>query len=325
MSEKYSVLVMSRLHENAMSMLDACDDIDYRVTEDLTEQALKKEIVDVDAITVRTAKISADLISAAPRLKVIARHGVGYDNVDMEAATARGIPVTITAEANSDSVAEHTLYFMLSLARCGPRYDRESRKGNWMAVRSTVDAVDLGGRNLLIMGVGRIGRRVAPLANAFGMRVMGYDPALDAAELKARGVEPVTDWRKALAEADFVTLHCPRNDDTVGLIGADELQSMKTDASIINCARGGIIDEAALYSVLKSGHLRGAGLDVFDQEPVPTDSPLLSLENVLITPHSAAATEQGMDKMGRATVQSVIDYFGGHLDPAITVNPETVS
>lgn len=325
MSQKFSVLVMSRLHDNAMSMLDSHSDIEYRVVEDLSQESLTREIADADAITVRTANIPAELINAAPKLKVIARHGVGYDNVDIEAATARGIPVTITAEANSASVAEHTFYFLLSLARCGPRYDRESRKGNWNKVRSTVDAVDLGDRKLLIMGVGRIGRRVAPLASAFGMHVSGYDPALSDAQLRECGVEPVSDWRAALREADFVTLHCPRNAETIGLIGTEELQSMKADAAIVNCARGGIIDEKALYSVLQSGHLRGAGLDVFDTEPVPTDHQLLSLENVLITPHSAAATQQGMDKMGRATVQSVIDCLTGKLDAAIVVNPETVA
>jgi len=305
-------------------MLDASDNIEYRVIEDFSEATLKKEIVDADAITVRTAVISGDLIQAAPKLKVIARHGVGYDNVDIEAATARNIPVTITAEANSDSVAEHTFYFLLSMARNGPRYDRESRKGNWVKVRSSVDAVDLRDRKLLIMGVGRIGRRVAPLARTFGMQVLGFDPALDDAEMRNRGVEPVTDWKAALSDVDFVTLHCPRNESTVGLIGESELRAMKADASLVNCARGGIVDEAALYKVMKTGHLRGAGLDVFDEEPVPVANPLLSLDNVLITPHSAAATEQGMEKMGRATVQSVIDYFDGTLDPAIAVNPTTV-
>lgn len=324
MTNKANVLVISKLHDSAMAMLDACENIEYRVTEDFTEATLMKDIVDADAITVRTAVIGGELIKAAPNLKVIARHGVGYDNVDIETATSRGIPVTITAEANSDSVVEHAFYFLLSMARCGPRYDRESRKGNWLKVRARVDAVDLRDKKLLIMGVGRIGRRIAPVASAFGMHVLGYDPALDDTEMRARGVEPVSDWRVTLKEADFVTLHCPRNDETIGLLGESELRSMKANAGLVNCARGGIVDEAALYKVMQDGHLRGAGLDVFDEEPVPVEHPLLSLDNVMITPHSAAATEQGMEKMGRATVQAVIDCLGGKLDPAIAVNPSVV-
>ena len=324
MSTKPTVLVLSRLHDAAMSMLDASERVNYRVSDDLSEAGIKREIANADAVTVRTATIDKSIIDAATQLKVIARHGVGYDNVDIEAATARGIPVTITAEANSNSVAEHTLYYLLSLARCGPHYDRESRLGNWNQVRSTVAAVDLSGRNLLILGVGRIGRRVAPLAKAFGMRVMGYDPALDDEELRQRGVEPVGDWRAALGEADFVTLHCPKNAETLGMIGAEELKLMKADAALVNCARGGLVDEPALHEVLSAGHLRGVGLDVFNDEPVPVDHPLLSLDNVIITPHSAAATQQGMEKMGRATVQSVLDYFDDRLDPAVAVNPETV-
>jgi len=214
---------------------------------------------------------------------------------------------------------------MLAQAKQGPVYDSAVRAGEWLNARNTVKTGDLGGATLLIMGVGRIGRRVAPLANAFGMRVLGFDPALDDDELRRRGVEPVSDWKAALGDVDWVTLHCPRDANTIGMIGEAELAAMRPDAFVINCARGGLIDEAALATALREGQIRGAALDVFDVEPAPVEHPLLALDSVMLSPHSSASSEQGMIRMGEATVQSVFDALDGRLPADTLVNPEVLN
>jgi len=306
------------MHERAMTMLSSREDVEYKVIESVDEDDIVANIADADAITVRTAKITRRVIEAGKSLKLIARHGVGYDNVDLVAASERGIPVTITVDANAPSVAEQTLAFILALAKQVPVFSSETKAGNWMKSRGEVKTRDIEGATLLILGVGRIGSRVAKHANALGMKVKGYDPAYSADELGTMGVEAVADWRAAIGDADFVTLHCPRQADTENMIDATVLDAMKTDAFLINCARGGLVNEIDLHKALSTGVIAGAALDVFDVEPAPAEHPLLSLPNLIISPHSSAGSEQGMIRMGEATVQSVFDVIDDSL-PANTI------
>ena len=270
------VLVVQPFHADGMRLLEARGDVRPR-SWTARSRELAEKIADADGVTIRTSPLPAAVIERAERLKVVSRHGVGYDNIDVDALTRRGIPLAIAADANATAVAEHTLYFMLALAKQGLRYDRATREGRW-AVRNSLDAVDLLGRRVLIMGFGRIGREVAKRCAAFGMAVMVYDPYVQANVIEAAGdYRSVPDFEAVLPETDVLTVHLPLGADSRGLIGAAELAALPAHAFVINAARGGIVDERALHDALTSGKIAGAGLDVFDQEPPPEDHPLFAL------------------------------------------------
>ncbi len=322
---KSRILVITPMHDKAMTMLSSRDDVEYEVLNSVEEDDIVDRIGDADGVTVRTAKITRRIIEAGKSLKVIARHGVGYDNVDLQAASECGIPVTITIDANADSVAEQTLAFILGLAKQITTYSNETKAGNWMESRATVKTSDIAGATILIMGVGRIGSRVAARAGALGMKVKGYDPAYTADELGQMGVEAVSDWRAQLPEVDYLTLHCPRQADTENLVDSAVLNAMKPGAFVINCARGGLINEADLFTALSNQTIAGAALDVFDVEPAPADHPLLSLPNLIASPHSSAGSEQGMIRMGEATVRSVFDAIDGQIPADTIVNRQDLT
>jgi D-3-phosphoglycerate dehydrogenase len=224
------------------------------------------------------------VIDAAPRLKVVSRHGVGYDNVPVDACTARGIAVTVVGAVNTISVAEQTMLLMLAAARAAVELDSATRAGDF-AARGRVRGVELHGRTLLIVGYGRIGREVAIRAGAFGMRVRIYDPYLAGDD---ESVEIATTLADALPDADVVSLHVPLTDETRHMLGANELARLPEGAIVVNASRGGLVDEAALLAAVRSGHIHGAGLDTFEHEPLAADSPLLSERRIVLSPHSAA-------------------------------------
>jgi D-3-phosphoglycerate dehydrogenase / 2-oxoglutarate reductase len=317
----HRVLVVQPLHPTALAMLEARPDIEYSVVADLSEQNLIEHVADVDAITLRDGHMPASVVEAAPRLKVISRHGVGYDNVPLDLCTSRGIPVTLTVAANAISVAEHTMMLMLAAARAAIELDTGVRAGDF-AVRSRVRGVELRGRTLLLVGYGRIGREVAARAAAFGMRVCVVDPYL--ATHPSNGIELIADLSSALPRADVLSLHAPLTDDTRGLIGAAELLAMPEQAIVVNASRGGVVDEDALLASIRSGHLHGAGLDTFEREPLPADSPLLGERRIVLSPHAAALTDESIIAMGRATIENVFAALDGTLDPSVVVNPSVL-
>ncbi|HLT00606.1 MAG TPA: hydroxyacid dehydrogenase, partial [Geminicoccaceae bacterium] len=315
--------VVGPIHEDGIKLLEARDDVDYEVVDgDLAELAAK--IVDADGVTMRTSPLPAAVIERAERLKVVSRHGVGYDNIDVDTLTRRGIPLAIAADANATAVAEHTLYFMLALAKQGLRYDRATREGRW-AMRNSLEAVDLLGRRVLIMGFGRIGREVAKRCAAFGMAVMIYDPYVQANVIEAAGPwRSVPDFRAVLSETDVLTVHMPLGADSRGLIGRAELEALPAHAFVINAARGGIVDERALYDALTSGQIAGAALDVFEEEPPPENHPLFALDNVILTPHSAGMSKEAAIRMAISTARNVLAGIDGKLDPTMVVNREVL-
>jgi D-3-phosphoglycerate dehydrogenase / 2-oxoglutarate reductase len=315
-----TVLVTEPIHPDGIARLEAAG---LRVVhgKGLSSDATAQAIAEADAIACRTFAVSADVLARANKLFVVAKHGVGCDNIDLERCTARGIPVLITAQANKVSVAEQALMFMLALAKDVTGYDREVRGGNW-AARFSLKAFDLQGRTLLLVGFGRIGKEVAARARAFGLRVIVADIALDLKRAAELGCETTTDFRHHLGEADLLTLHVPRTPLTAGMLGAKEFAAMKPGAVFINCARGGLVDEAALEHALRHGPLASAGLDVFDTEPVPRDHPLLQLPNVLISPHSAASTQEGGRRMAVDTADNIIAAFAGQFDKDNIFNPD---
>ncbi len=317
------VLIIQPFHEDGMKLFAARPDVTYEVVDGTLEE-LAEKIADADGVTIRTTPLPAELLDRAGRLKVVSRHGVGYDNIDVDALTRRRIPLAIAADANATAVAEHTLYFMLALAKQGLRYDRATREGGW-AVRNSLEAVDLMGRRVLVMGFGRIGREVARRCAAFGMAVMVYDPYVQANVIEAAGdYRSVPDFEAALPETDVLTVHMPLGADSRGLIGAAELAALPAHAFVINAARGGIIDEAALHEALTSGRIAGAGLDVFDREPPPDDHPLFALPNVILTPHSAGLSKEAAVRMAISTARNVLAGIDGKLDPSMVVNREVL-
>ena len=255
---------------------------------------------EADFVLVATTPLTAEVIAAAPRLKLIQHQGVGYDNVDVAAAAQAGIPVGLTPEGTSKPVAEHVILLILSLYRNLLIANQTLRQGQWLQWQLRPRSYNLVGKQLGLVGLGRIGREVAQRARAFECQLAYYDVMRAQTEVEAElGVEYVS-FEDLLAQSDVLTLHIPRTEETRGMIGAAELASMKREALLINTARGGLVDEAALYQALTSGQIAGAGLDVFAVEPPGDDNPLLHLDNVVATPHIAAGTADALANKMRA-------------------------
>ncbi|HYL62192.1 MAG TPA: phosphoglycerate dehydrogenase [Candidatus Methylomirabilis sp.] len=275
-----------------------------------TKETLNTEIADADALIVRSAtKVTAELLDKAPRLRAVGRAGVGVDNIDLDAATTRGVIVMSTPGGNAISVAEHTFALLLALARQVPRLDKAMHEGRWE--KSSVAGTELRGKTLGLIGLGRIGSEVAIRADAFDMRVLGYDPYISEAAAKQIQVE-LAPLEKLLAESDFVSLHTALSQATQNLINAKTIGLMKKGARIVNAARGELIDEAALAEALKSGKLAGAALDVFAEEP-PKNSPLIGLPNVIATPHVAGSTTEAQEEVGTQVAVQIKDYLAEGL------------
>ncbi len=271
---------------------------------------IAREAADCDAILARTARLDREVIDAAPRLRVIGRHGIGVDNIDVIHCEHKGIYVTYAPLSNSASVAEHTLFLMLSCARNAKAVDRAFRDGDF-EVRNRLPGIDLEGKTLGILGMGRIGRLVAQMASAaFGMKVLGYVHRAPAESFPPM-VEAVADREEIFRRADFVSLHVPATPETRGSVGMAEFRLMKPGAFFINTARGEIVVEEDLVAALRDGVLRGAGLDVFTEEPPAPDHPLLAMDRVVATPHNAALTREAMDRMGLDAARGIVDVLEG--------------
>ncbi|MEM8751941.1 MAG: NAD(P)-dependent oxidoreductase [Pseudomonadota bacterium] len=263
-----------------------------------------------EAILVRTAPLTADMIAAAPRLRVVSKHGVGCDNIDVAAARKAGAEIAVTADANAQAVAEHTMALLLAAAKRLPDADRAARE-DW-GWRGSVLSSDLAERRILIVGYGRIGRRVAPLCAAFGMEVLIWDAALQPAA-EVDGFEQAASLDAGLDGAGALTLHVPLTEATRGLIGAAELARLAPGALFVNAARGGIADEAALVAAVREGRLAGLASDVFAEEPATAENPLLALPGAALSPHTAAMSEAGMRRMSIAAARNALDGAAGRL------------
>lgn len=281
------VLVTDGVHEAGVELLRK--EAKVEVAPELSEEQLARKIKEFDALVVRSkTRVTKNVISAAKKLKVIGRAGVGVDNIDLNAATRRGIAVVNSPEASSITVAEHTFGLMLAMARRIPFADASLKSGKWE--KKKFFGLELRGKTLGIIGLGRIGSQVALKAKAFGMQILAYDPYINEQFAKEIGARIVS-FDELIRRSDFITMHVPITDSTKKLIGSREIGRMKNGVFLVNCARGGIIDEKALYQGLKSGKVACAALDVFEREP-PVDSPLLKLENIVVTPHLGASTEE---------------------------------
>jgi D-3-phosphoglycerate dehydrogenase len=287
----------------------------------ITMPDLQVALKDTDGIALSLTPLKAPEIAVAPRLRVAARIGVGYDAVEIPALTARGIPLMVVGTANSVSVAEHAIFMMYALAKKVMFQDEAVRDNRWQDRWKDVP-IDLAERTILIVGFGRIGTRTAKRCLAMDMHVLIYDPYVPAATIKAAGCEPVSDLDAVLPRVDVVCIHCPKTPETIGMFNAARFARMKPSAYIINTARGGIIDEAALHAALSAKKLAGAGIDVFDKEPTPADNPLLKLPNTIVSAHMAGVTVESMDRMAVATVKNILSVLDGTPNKENAVNRE---
>jgi D-3-phosphoglycerate dehydrogenase len=317
------VMIQMPLSQGMREIFDTRPDIECDRFTDLSEDNLVEHIANYDGAILGVAPFTSRIIARADRLKVVSRFGVGYDAVDVPALTEAGIPLTIVGTANSVTVAEHSLFLILALAKRCTIYDREVRKGNWN-IRWEYPAFDIAGRKVLVLGFGRIGRRLVPRLVAMQMNVLVHDPYVTQDAIACAGATPVEDWRAVLPDIDFLSVNCPKNEDTTGMVGAAELAAMKRTAFVINTARGGIVDEAALYEALKAETISGAGIDPFVIEPAPVDSPLFELDKIIVSPHSAGVTEESIYRMGYWAAKNVVDGFDGKLDPDNVINKEVL-
>ena len=318
-NNKKKVLMVQGLHEEGQKLLLQRDDIEPITIMSANEDEILEAAKEVHGITVRTANISRKIIENSKNLQVVSRHGVGYDSIDVEALNDCGIPLAIAAHSNMISVAEHAMFMLLALSKNVFYYDKFARKADW-STRWDIRAWDLAEKNLLVIGFGRIGSRLVKRALAFDMKVFVYDPYVDALEIKKSGAKYVNSFLDILPQMDAVSLHCPKNKETTNMFSENEFKIMKESAFLINCARGGIINEVALLEALKSNKIRAAGLDVYDDEPSTSSNPLFSLDNILLSPHIAGVTQEATIRMSKQAVQNVLDVFDDKVDPEVIIN-----
>jgi len=318
-SNKYKVLVVQGLHEQGLEILKQRSDIEFNVLLSDDENEILEAAKDVNGITVRTAQITEKIINSSKNLQVISRHGVGYDSINLKSLNNKKIPLTIAAHSNMISVSEQAMFFLLALNKNVFYYDDFTRKGDWTN-RWDVKAWDLAGKNIMVIGFGRIGSNFVKRALAFDMNVYVYDPYIDHEKIKKSGAIPIQNFKNNLSKMDAITLHCPKNEETTNLFTKKEFQTMKKNAFIINCARGGILNEEDLYEALLNKKIAGAGLDVFDVEPTPSSNPLFKLKNVILSPHIAGVTVESTVRMATETVQNVLDVFDNKVNKSVVVN-----
>jgi len=315
------VLIADKLAESTVAALG--DQVEVRWVDGPDRPKLLAAVADADALLVRSATtVDAEVIAAAPKLKIVARAGVGLDNVDVDAATAAGVLVVNAPTSNIHSAAEHALALMLSAARQIPAADATLKEHTWK--RSSFNGTEIFGKTVGVVGLGRIGQLVAQRLAAFGTHVVAYDPYVPAARAAQLGIELLA-LDDLLARADFISVHLPKTPETAGLIGKEALARTKPGVIIVNAARGGLIDESALADAIRSGQVRAAGLDVFSTEPC-TDSPLFELAQVVVTPHLGASTTEAQDRAGTDVAASVRLALAGEFVPdAVNVGAGVVS
>ncbi|MEM7499849.1 MAG: hydroxyacid dehydrogenase [Pseudomonadota bacterium] len=308
------VLVLDPIHADGVAMLKARSEIDLVHLPEPPDDEIARQMRDAEALLLRGRTLPRTVFEEAGQLRLVSRHGVGCDNLDLDLLRARGIRVAISADANWLSVAEHTLALMFAAAKALPLGDRAARDGRW-AIRDHLGTREIAGSDVLVLGFGRIGRAVAERCAALGARVRVHDPACS----QTPPFESAPDLLAAAGKADFVSVHIPRTPETTNLIGADVLARLRPGAILVNTARGGIVDEGALLDALRTRPLARYATDVLADEPPRADDPLLERDDVILTPHSAAMTAEAARRMAVGAAQNILDFIDGHLAPEMTV------
>ena len=316
---KKKILIIQPIHEAGIKLLMDNSNYEYEILENLEAQDIKSKISNCDAISIRTAKLSGELINCSKNLKIISRHGVGYDNIDLTASKEKNITLAITATANAIAVAEHVLFMLLNIAKRKSMYDDSVKSGNFSNRNKLPKTIEIWNKNILIAGFGRIGQCLIKRCQGFEMNVFVYDPFVSKEVVESLGGIKVENLEDSIKNMDAVSLHVPLNDKTKNLINYNLLRTMKKNCIIINAARGGIINEIDLDRALNENLIFGAGLDVFEKEPPDQNNPLLKNKKVFLSPHTAAFTEECMVRMGKETIQNIIDFFEKKLDKSKTI------
>ena len=308
------ILIIQPIHQEGIKLLQNNSEYEFEVVENIEINFLKNKIKNCDGVSIRTAKLSGDVIEAANNLKIISRHGVGYDNIDLKVSKQKNITLAITATANAVAVAEHVMFMILNISKRGNMYDDTVKSGKFNERNKLPKTVELWNKNILIAGFGRIGQALIKRCLGFEMNVFVYDPYVSKEFIEKEGGTKVEDLSEASKDMDAISLHIPLNNQTKNIVNYELLKSMKKNCIIINAARGGIVNEIDLDRALNENLIFGAGLDVFETEPPTESNPLLKNKKVFLSPHAAAFTEECMKRMGKETIQNIFDFFDGSLE-----------
>ncbi len=308
------ILIIQPIHQEGIKLLQSNSEYEFEVVENIEINFLKNKIKDCDGVSIRTAKLSGEVIEAANNLKIISRHGVGYDNIDLNVSKKKNITLAITSTANAVAVAEHVMFMILNISKRGNMYDDTVKSGKFNERNKLPKTVELWNKNILIAGFGRIGQALIKRCLGFEMNVFVYDPYVSKEFIERQGGKKVEDLSEASKNMDAVSLHIPLNNETKNIINYELLKSMKKNCIIINAARGGIVNEIDLDRALNENLIFGAGLDVFETEPPAENNALLKNKKVFLSPHTAAFTEECMTRMGKETIQNIFDFFEGSLE-----------
>ena len=311
--------IIEEINEEGLKLFDNNQKFSYEIITDTSEENLIKVLPDFDGCTLRVSKLNSKIMSACKKLKIISRHGVGYDNIDLDYIKKNEITLTITATANATAVSEHVIYMMLMLSKAKLTYDNEVRTGAFKKNIKNIKTFELMGKEILIAGFGRIGKSLIKKCLGFDMNVSVYDPFLDDETIKKFNGVKINSIQEAVKKADFLSIHMPLNEKTKNLINYDLIKTMKKNSVIINTARGGIINEVDLNKALNEGLIYGAGLDVFDKEPPDKDNPLLKNKKIIMSPHTSALTDECKVRMSKETVKNIIDFFENKLDKSVII------
>ena len=309
-----NILIIQPIDKSGIEILENHSDYNFEIIDGTDLEEIKKKIIECDGISIRTAKLPAEVIRGAKNLKIISRHGVGYDNIDLESAKEKNITISITATANAVAVAEHVMFMLLNISKRKDMYDKTVKSGRFNDRNKLPKTIELWNKNILIMGFGRIGKSLIKRCIGFEMNVYVYDPFVSKEEIESLGGKKIEDLKEGVKKMDALTLHMPLNEKTKNIINYEVLKNMKKNCIIINASRGGIINESDLNKSLNENKIFGAGLDVFDTEPPDNDNPLLKNDKTFLSPHTAAFTEECMVRMGKETIQNIIDFFDKKLE-----------
>jgi len=315
----YKVAIIEKIHSDGLEFLKKKNNFDFDVIDDVSEENLIKVLPNYDACTLRVSKLDSNILKHCKKLKVISRHGVGFDNVDTNFLKESGITLLITATANARAVAEHVIYMMLTISKGFNIYDNEVRKGNFKSNSYKITTYELFKKNILIFGFGRIGKILAELCKAFEMKIKIYDPYIDKKIIENLGYKKIDDYNEEIKNSDYISLHLPLKKDTKNLINFDIMKNMKKNSIIINTSRGGIVNENDLNKALNEKLIFGAGLDVFEKEPILNDNPLIKNKRVLLSPHTATFTEECKSRMSIETVKNIVDFFSNKINKSMVV------
>ena len=307
------ILIIKKIHDSGIQLLNRRKDYSYEVIENLETDFLKNKLKDCDAISLRTSKFTKELIESSPKLKIISRHGVGYDNVDLIAAKNKNIVLSITSNSLAATVAEHVFFMMLSVSRGVDIYDKNVKRGDFSERKNLPLSKELWNKKILIVGFGRIGKNLIKKCIGFDMNVFVYDPFVDKKIISALGGKKIDNFYEIIKEMDYLSIHAPLTEKSKNLINIKVLSTMKKTSIIINTSRGGIVNELDLNEALNKGMIFGAGLDVFEKEPPESNNPLLKNKKVFLSPHTSTFTEECAERMSKETIQNIIDFFENKL------------